>query len=167
MTEQDKLSKAIYGTSSLESFFREENNISNRNPLLRDALLLFFALTEEQQEEFYAIIDYNENNSDVPKEDRQDMMFKMLMEINERSKNSISQISLSERQKIVEAKTIISVEEFEMKYGDSEEVQRVYRERPQNKIPYHQKVKRGKITYKVIEVDRWRENNNISNKENR
>lgn len=159
MTEQDKLNKAIYGTSSLESFYREENNVSNGNTLLRDALLLFFDLTEEQQEEFYAIIDYNENNSDVPKEDRQDIMLRMLIEINERGQDVTSQISPSERQKIVESKTIVDIEEFTLKYGDSETVQQGYRELPKDRrIPFIQLKKGGKVRYRVLEVDKWMEN---------
>jgi len=39
--------------------------------------------------------------------------------------------------------------------------QQTYRGRLKDKIPYHQSVNGGKITYVVSEVEEWRENNNI------
>jgi len=39
--------------------------------------------------------------------------------------------------------------------------QQTYRGRLKDKIPYHQSVSGGKITYLVSEVEEWKDNNNI------
>ena len=58
----------------------------------------------------------------------------------------------------IQSKKIISVKEFTDRYGVSKTSQQDYRGRLRDPLPHHQKVRGGKITYIVEEVEQWLEN---------
>jgi len=57
----------------------------------------------------------------------------------------------------IQVKKNISVKEYTDIYGDSDTSQKNDRGLVNNPLPYNQKVKNGKITYNVDEVEEWRE----------
>lgn len=58
----------------------------------------------------------------------------------------------------IHTKENITVKEFEIKYNISKSSQQQYRGRLYDPLPYHQKVRKGKIVYVVEEVDKWFKN---------
>ena len=58
----------------------------------------------------------------------------------------------------IQSKKFISVKEFSDKYGVGKTSQQDYRGRLRDPLPHHQKVRGGKITYIVEEVEQWFEN---------
>lgn len=58
----------------------------------------------------------------------------------------------------IQSKKNITVREFEKIYNISISSQRDYRCRIKDPLPFHQKVKKGKIVYVVEEVEKWFEN---------
>ena len=93
---------------------------------------------------------------------------KILLEINaEKTKNLDKVIMLKEEESSysakemekIQVKNIISVKEYTEKYGDSDTSQKNDRGLIKNPLPYNQKVKNGKITYNVDEVEEWRAEN--------
>ncbi|WP_457744851.1 hypothetical protein [Sulfurimonas sp.] len=71
------------------------------------------------------------------------------------------EIDKEARIKEIQAKNYVSPKELSILYPDmSISSQATYRGRLKDKLPYHQKTKRGKITYIVSEIQGWRENQN-------
>ena len=58
----------------------------------------------------------------------------------------------------IHTKENITVKEFEIKYNVSKSSQQQYRGRLYDPLPYHQKVRKGKIVYVVEEVEKWFKN---------
>lgn len=74
----------------------------------------------------------------------------------------IKEVNDLKKFEVLQKKKYVSPEELSMLFPDmSISQQQTYRGRLKNKIPYHQSVKGGKITYVVSEVEEWKENNNI------
>ena len=64
--------------------------------------------------------------------------------------------------KRIQAKKYISVKEFTEIYGFGADWQRNRRSRIHNHLPYMQNTSNGKIMYKIVDVEIWFENNNVS-----
>jgi len=81
--------------------------------------------------------------------------------LKQKSSNSITEDEI----KKIQAKKFISPKELSILYPDmSISSQATYRGRLKDKLPFHQKKKRGKITYVVSEVEEWRKNQNWKHK---
>ena len=61
-------------------------------------------------------------------------------------------------------KKYISIEEFTEVYKVSKTSQQNYRSRRIDPLPYQQKVEKGKVLYKVSEVEKWFEHQHKSGK---
>lgn len=104
-----------------------------------------------------------ENNYDLEKENTQTMQRfdERLITLNKllkKEEQNKEVLDIEQQMRKIQAKRNITVNEFIDIYSVSKTAQQNYRSRLNDPLPYHQKVKAGKIIYVVEEVEKWFEN---------
>jgi len=120
-------------------------------------------IKKKQSEEIFDLEYENASDIDISKLEKKHK--KQIDDIYTKKYNIIP--TLEEDIKKIQAKKYLSPKEMAEVYkAMSISSQETYRGRLRDKIPYKQIKKKGNITYSVIEVEEWMENNNVSNEKN-